>query len=144
MLLATGTEELAHIEMLATAVALNLEGATELQEAAAQDGAVNAALGGMNVRHYLSAGLAATPENCNGVPFDMSHIYASGNIHRSARRPRRAAARRAVHARHVDRRQGPLALPLPPGGLACVSLRSDRCQAVRRPWQGRTWATLCG
>jgi Mn-containing catalase len=27
MLLATGTEELAHIEMLATAVALNLEGA---------------------------------------------------------------------------------------------------------------------
>ena len=81
MLLATGTEELAHIEMLATAVALNLEGApTTLQEEAARDGAVNAVLGGMNLRHYLSAGLAATPENCNGVPFDMSHVYASGNV----------------------------------------------------------------
>jgi Mn-containing catalase len=80
MLLATATEELAHIEMLATAVALNLEGApVELQEAAAQDGAVNAVLGGMNARHYLSGGLAALPENSNGVPFNMSHIYASGN-----------------------------------------------------------------
>ena len=39
MILATGTEEIGHIEMLATAVALNLEGApTELQEAAARDG----------------------------------------------------------------------------------------------------------
>ena len=80
MLLATGTEELAHIEMLATAVALNLEGApTELQEDGARDGVVNAVMGGMNARHYLSAGLAATPENSNGVPFNMSHIYASGN-----------------------------------------------------------------
>ena len=80
MLLATGTEELAHIEMLATAVALNLEGApTELQEDGARDGVVNAVMGGMNARHYLSAGLAALPENSNGVPFNMSHIYASGN-----------------------------------------------------------------
>src|SRR3712207_2138826 len=80
MLLATATEELGHIEMLATAVALNLEGApTELQEAGARDGAVNAVMGGMNARHYLSAGLAAVPENSNGVPFNMSHIYASGN-----------------------------------------------------------------
>jgi Mn-containing catalase len=40
---------------------------------------VNAVLGGMNARHYLSGGLAALPENSNGVPFNMSHIYASGN-----------------------------------------------------------------
>jgi Mn-containing catalase len=81
MLLATGTEEIGHIEMLATAVALNLEGApTELQEQAAKDGMVNAVLGGMNLRHYLSTGLAATPENANGVPFNASHVYASGNI----------------------------------------------------------------
>src|SRR3712207_5798553 len=38
MLLATGTEEIAHVEMLATAVALNLEGApTSLQEEGARD-----------------------------------------------------------------------------------------------------------
>jgi Mn-containing catalase len=81
MLLQTATEEIGHIEMLATAVALNLEGApVSLQEAAAKDGAVNAVLGGMNPRHFLSAGLAATPENSNGVPFNCSHVYATGNI----------------------------------------------------------------
>jgi len=81
MLLATGTEEIAHVEMLATAVALNLEGApTALQEEAARDPLVHCILGGMNLRHYLSTGLGATPENANGVPFNMSHVYASGNL----------------------------------------------------------------
>jgi Mn-containing catalase len=81
MLLATATEEIAHVEMLATAVALNLEGApTSLQEDAAKDPLVHCVLGGMNLRHYLSTGLAATGENANGVPFDLSHVYASGNI----------------------------------------------------------------
>ncbi len=32
MLLETGTEEVAHIEMLATAVAMNLEGAAQLDQ----------------------------------------------------------------------------------------------------------------
>lgn len=81
MLLATGTEEIGHIEMLATAVALNLEGApTSMQEEAAKNPAVGAVLGGMNLRHILSTGLAATPENANGVPFNASHVYASGNL----------------------------------------------------------------
>lgn len=81
MLINTGTEEIGHIEMLATAVALNLEGAPlSMQEEAAQDGMVGAVMGGMNLRHILSTGLAATPENCNGVPFNASHVYASGNI----------------------------------------------------------------
>jgi len=81
MLLATGTEEIGHIEMLATAVALNLEGAPlSLQEEGAQDSMVRAVMGGMNLRHVLSTGLAATPENANGVPFNASHVYASGNI----------------------------------------------------------------
>ena len=31
-------------------------------------------------RHVLSTGLAAYPANSDGVPFDMSHIYASGNL----------------------------------------------------------------
>jgi Mn-containing catalase len=31
-------------------------------------------------RHYLSSGAAAMPVDANGVPFDMSHVYASGNL----------------------------------------------------------------
>lgn len=81
LLMMTATEELAHIEFLCHAVALNLEGApTALQEKAAGDPVVNAIMGGMNPRHILSSGLAAMPVNANGIPFDMSHVYASGNI----------------------------------------------------------------
>ena len=90
MLLNTATEEMGHIEMLATAVALNLENApTALQEEGAADGVVGAVMGGGNARHtiegmlhrhVLSTGMAAFPANCEGVPFDMSHIYASGNL----------------------------------------------------------------
>ncbi len=90
MLLNTATEEMGHIEMLATAVALNLEKApATLQEEGAADGVVGAVMGGGNARHtiegmlhrhILSTGMAAFPANCEGVPFDMSHIYASGNL----------------------------------------------------------------
>ncbi|SMB95127.1 manganese catalase family protein [Deinococcus hopiensis] len=82
MLLATGTEEIAHIEMLATAVALNLEGAgSAAQEAAAKaNPMVEAVMGGMDPRQFLSAGMAALASDANGVPFDGSHIYASGNL----------------------------------------------------------------
>ena len=90
MLLNTATEEMGHIEMLATAVALNLEKApSTLQEEGAADGVVGAVMGGGNPRHtiegmlhrhILSTGMAAFPANCEGVPFDMSHIYASGNL----------------------------------------------------------------
>jgi len=80
LLLNTATEEIGHIEMLATAVALNLEGApVSLQEDAAADPIAGAIIGGMNMRHILSTGLAALPENANGVPFNASHVYASGN-----------------------------------------------------------------
>ncbi|MBS7539098.1 manganese catalase family protein [Ancylobacter lacus] len=81
MLLNTATEELGHIEMLATAVALNLEKAPlSIQEQMAADPVGGAVLTGMDFRHVLSAGLAAMPTDANGVPFDASHVYASGNI----------------------------------------------------------------
>ena len=81
MLMSTATEELSHIEMLGHAVALNLEGApVSYQEATAKDPVMNAILGGANPRHLLSSGLSAMPVNSNGVPFDMSHVYATGNI----------------------------------------------------------------
>jgi Mn-containing catalase len=92
MLLHTATEEIGHIEMLATAVALNLENApASLQESTASASPImNAVMGGgerprhavegMLQSHLLSTGMAAMPVNSDGVPFDMSHIYASGNL----------------------------------------------------------------
>lgn len=81
MLMMTATEELSHIEFLGHAVALNLEGAPlTAQEEAAKDPVVNAIMGGANPRHILSSGLSAMPVNANGVPFDMSHVYATGNL----------------------------------------------------------------
>jgi len=80
LLLNTATEELGHIEMLATAVALNLEGApVGIKEEVAADPVASAVLGGMNMKNILSSGLSAMPVDSDGVPFDMSHIYASGN-----------------------------------------------------------------
>ena len=90
MLMMTATEEMSHIEFLGHAVALNLKDAPlDVQEEAAADGIVGAIMDGedpkklmgdMNPRHILSSGLSAMPVNANGVPFDMSHVYASGNL----------------------------------------------------------------
>jgi Mn-containing catalase len=81
LLMNTAAEELGHIEMLATAVALNLEGApVSIKDEIAADPVASAVLGGLNMKHVLSAGLSAMPVDSDGVPFDMSHIYASGNI----------------------------------------------------------------
>ncbi len=81
MLLNTAAEEIGHIEMLATAVAQNLAGAPlQVQEAASQDPVAGQVLNGMNFKQMLSAGLHAMPIDSDGVPFDMSHIYASGNL----------------------------------------------------------------
>ena len=81
LLMMTATEELSHIEFLGHAVALNLEGApVTAQEEAAKDPVVHAIMGGANPRHILSSGLSAMPVNSNGVPFDMSHVYATGNL----------------------------------------------------------------
>jgi Mn-containing catalase len=76
MLLNTGTEEIGHIEMLCTAVALNLEGAKPGVEegVAAKSPVMQAMLGGMSPRHYLSTGMAALAVNSDGVPFDMSNV----------------------------------------------------------------------
>ncbi|MBW6425367.1 manganese catalase family protein [Rhizobium sp. XQZ8] len=81
LLMNTAAEELGHIEMLATAVALNLEGApVSIKDEVAADPVASAVLGGLNMKNLLSAGLSAMPVDSDGVPFDMSHIYASGNI----------------------------------------------------------------
>jgi Mn-containing catalase len=80
VLLNTATEEMGHIEMLATAVALNLENAPlSLQESAAEASPVlNAVMGGgersrhavegMLQRHLLSTGLRRFPQIQRGCP----------------------------------------------------------------------------
>ena len=82
MLMMTATEELSHIEFLCHAVALNLEGApaTAKETAARVNPVVHAIMGGMNPRHVLSSGMSAMPVNANGIPFDLSHVYATGNL----------------------------------------------------------------
>lgn len=82
MLLDTGTEEMSHIEILSTAVAKNLDGAsTSVKEQMAEKNpAVEAVMGGMNPRHVLSSGLSAMAVDSNGVPFNGSWVVGTGNI----------------------------------------------------------------
>ncbi len=82
MLLNTGTEEIAHIEMLATAVALNLEGAPSnlKDQIASSNPLVEGIMGGIDPRHILSSGLSAMATDANGVPFNGSWVVGSGNI----------------------------------------------------------------
>src|SRR4051812_38092111 len=82
MLMETGTEEISHIEMLATAVALNLEGSSSAvkDEMAAADPMVEAIMGGRDPRHILSSGLGAMAADANGVPFNGSWVIGTGNI----------------------------------------------------------------
>lgn len=81
MLLETGTEEIAHIEMLATAVALNLEGAgNDLKDEIAKDPFMEQIMGGADPRHILSSGMAAMATDSNGVPFNGSWVVGTGNL----------------------------------------------------------------
>ncbi len=70
LLMDTGTEELAHIEMLATMIARLLDGApVKEQEKAAQDPLLAAILGGMNPQHVIVSGLGAMPVSSVRVPW---------------------------------------------------------------------------
>jgi Mn-containing catalase len=81
MLLATGTEEIGHIEVLATAVAMNLDGQpSEKVEDVVTNPLVAARMGGVEPRHFLSAGLGAMPSDANGVPFNAACIDVGGNL----------------------------------------------------------------
>jgi Mn-containing catalase len=81
MLLSTGTEEIGHVEVLATAVAMNLEGApSESVDDVVTNPLIAARMGGVEPRHYLSAGLAAMPSDANGVPFNAACVDVGGNL----------------------------------------------------------------
>ncbi|WP_033542405.1 manganese catalase family protein [Planococcus sp. CAU13] len=81
LLMDTGSQELGHIEMLATLVARLLEGAPVYeQEKAAADPVVGAIMGGMNPQHAIVHGLGASPKDSNGVPWNSGYIISSGNL----------------------------------------------------------------
>ncbi|SFG47149.1 Mn-containing catalase [Halobacillus alkaliphilus] len=81
MILDIGTEEMAHVEMIATMIAQLLDGAPAGdQDQAAQDPAVEAVLGGMNPQHAIVSGLGAQPNDSAGYPWTARYTIASGNL----------------------------------------------------------------
>jgi Mn-containing catalase len=81
MLLSTASEEIGHVEVLATAVAMNLEGAkSELVDEVVTNPAVAARMGALEPRHFLTGGLGALPSDANGVPFNAVSVDTAGNL----------------------------------------------------------------
>ena len=91
MLMDVGTEEIGHVEMLATMVARLLETSPiEDQEDMAKNSIMGAVLGGarvedaivagMNPQHFIVSGLAARPTDSVGNPWNAGFMTASGNL----------------------------------------------------------------
>jgi Mn-containing catalase len=82
MLMDVATEEIGHVEMIATMVARLLEGApaTDTTKAAAADPVVAAVLGGMDPQQAIVAGGGPVLADSNGVPWNGRFIIASGNL----------------------------------------------------------------
>ncbi|HEV7255707.1 MAG TPA: manganese catalase family protein [Mesorhizobium sp.] len=91
MLMDIGTEEIAHVEMLATMIARLLESSpVEAQEDAAKNSVVGAVLGGsrvedaiiagMNPQHAIVSGSGAMPADSVGYPWNAKYTIASGNL----------------------------------------------------------------
>ena len=91
MLMDVGTEEIGHVEMLATMIARLLETSPiEDQQDMAKNSVIGAVLGGarvedaivagMNPQHYIVSGLAARPTDSAGNPWNAGFMTASGNL----------------------------------------------------------------
>jgi Mn-containing catalase len=92
MLLDTATEEIGHVEMIATMIARLLETSpVEAEQAAEEGGVVGAVLGGgdtqeaivnagMNPQHAIVTGLGAAPSDSQGYPWNARYTIASGNL----------------------------------------------------------------
>ncbi|MGV6843560.1 manganese catalase family protein [Bacillus velezensis] len=77
-----GTEEIGHVEMLATMISRLLDDApADVQENAYKsDPAVAAVMGGMNPQHAIVAGLGAMAADAEGYPWNAKYIISSGNL----------------------------------------------------------------
>jgi Mn-containing catalase len=82
LLFGIGTEEMGHVEMLATMIAQLLEKAPLgiTGDAVQDDPTVAAIVGGMDVQHAIVAGAGARAVDSNGNPWQGSYITASGNM----------------------------------------------------------------
>jgi Mn-containing catalase len=91
MILDIGTEEIAHVEMIATMIARLLEKSPAAAEEAASSNPVMGAilggtfdeqtlLAGMNPQHMIVTGLGAAPTDSVGYPWTSRYTIASGNL----------------------------------------------------------------
>ncbi|SES33010.1 manganese catalase family protein [Lentzea albida] len=82
LIMDVATEEIGHVEMLATMVARLLENAPSeaTDEVAAKDPVVAAVLGGMDPQQAIVSGGGPTLSDSNGVPWNGRYIIASGNL----------------------------------------------------------------
>ncbi|MFD0683431.1 manganese catalase family protein [Actinomadura fibrosa] len=82
LIMDVATEEIGHVEMIATMVARLLEGApaTATSKAAAADPVVGSVIGGMDVQQAIVAGGGPLPSDSNGYPWNGRYIVASGNL----------------------------------------------------------------
>ncbi|MGK3209119.1 manganese catalase family protein [Amycolatopsis sp. MEPSY49] len=81
LIMDTATEEIGHVEMLATMVARLLEGAPATATAeAVKDPVMAAVIGGMDPQQAIVAGGGALPADSNGYPWNGRYIVASGNL----------------------------------------------------------------
>ena len=82
MLMSTAMEEFGHVEMYATAITKNLQGAPQhVKEEVADDSPViSMMMEGGQPRQALSAGLHGLATDANGVPFNGNYVIASGNL----------------------------------------------------------------
>ncbi|MBO4236168.1 MULTISPECIES: manganese catalase family protein [Pseudonocardia] len=81
LIMDTATEEIGHVEMLATMVARLLENAPATDVAhAVTDPAVAATMGGMDVQQAIVGGGGAQLRDSNGVPWSGAYMVASGNL----------------------------------------------------------------
>ncbi|WP_181351249.1 manganese catalase family protein [Thalassobacillus sp. CUG 92003] len=82
LLMDIGTEEIAHVEILATLIARLLDNTSlEQQESAYQsDPAIAAIMGGMNPQHAIVSGLGAIPADSVGNRWTADYIISSGNL----------------------------------------------------------------
>ncbi len=81
LLMENGTEELAHIEMLATMIARLLDGAPDVEiDETAKNPVVEAILGGSTPQHSIVHGLGAAPKDSVGNSWTADYIIASGNL----------------------------------------------------------------
>src|SRR3954464_10257017 len=96
MLLHTGTEEIGHIEVLATAVAMNLDGMpSEKIDDVVTNLLVAARMGGVEPRHFLTGGLGAMPSDANAArPGARAHAGSAERARRPGRHPRQQRRRR--------------------------------------------------